>query len=374
MATTSLPESKQSSIRMATTSPPESKQNGKRSPVIFILPIIVLALAGWGLKTWLYNRTHVNTDNAQVDGSIVPVLAKVGGFVKSVSVVENQQIKAGDPVVQIDDAEYVARLAQADADLAAAVAIAGGRGTGPIGQATAQIDGAISQREMVAAQVQAAQAAQTKAAADLGRMRELFGKRIVSKQQLDGAQATSDEADANLVAVQRQQGTAGTQIENANANARLAVARLASARAARDNAALQLTYTKIVAPLAGTVSRKQVEIGQLVQPGQPLLTIVADTGVWVTSNFKETQLADLRVGQHADIDVDSYPGCTAKGIVQSVSAATGAKFALLPPDNSTGNFTKVVQRVPVRIQVTSGCGADRPLRPGMSVTVHVATR
>jgi membrane fusion protein, multidrug efflux system len=359
---------------MAPTSPPEAKQNGKRSPVVFILPIIVLALAGWGLKTWLYNRTHVNTDNSQVDGSIVPVLAKVGGFVKSVSVVENQQVKPGDPLVLIDDAEYVARAAQADADLAAAVAIAGGKGGGPIGQANAQIDGAISQREMVAAQVQAAKAAQTKAAADLGRMRELFAKRIVSKQQLDGAQATSDEADANLVAAQRQQGTAGTQIENANANARLAVARLASAKAARDNAALQLSYAKIVAPLAGTVSRKQVEIGQLVQPGQPLLTIVADTGVWITANFKETQLADLRVGQHADIDVDSYPGCTAGGIVQSVSAATGAKFALLPPDNSTGNFTKVVQRVPVRIQVTSGCGTNRPLRPGMSVTVHVSTR
>jgi membrane fusion protein, multidrug efflux system len=374
MATTSPPESKQSSIVMATTSPPETRQNGKRSPVVFILPIIVLALAAWGLKTWLYNRTHVNTDNAQVDGSIVPVLAKVGGFVKSVSVVENQQARPGDSLVQIDDAEYVARLAQADADLAAAVAIAGSKAGGPIGQANAQIDGAISQREMVTAQVQAAKAAQTKAAADLGRMRELFAKRIVSKQQLDGAQASSDEADANLVAVQRQQGTAGTQIENANANARLAVARLASARAARDNAALQLSYTKIGAPLAGTVSRKQVEIGQLVQPGQPLLTIVADTGVWVTANFKETQLADLRVGQHADIDVDSYPGCTAKGIVQSVSAATGAKFALLPPDNSPDNFTKVVQRVPVRVQVTSGCGTDRPLRPGMSVTVHVATR
>lgn len=359
---------------MAPNKAPDSKPNPKRSPAAFVLAAIALALAAWGAKTWLYNRTHVNTDNAQVDGSIIPVLAKVGGFVKSVVVVENQRVKSGDLLVQLEDAEYVARLAQAEAERAAALAIAGSKGSGPRGQADAQIVGAMSQGEVVVAQVQAATAAQTKAAADLARMRELFAKRIVSKQQLDASQATSDESDANLAAVQRQRGSAAAQVENARANARLAGARLASAEAARENAALQLSYSKIVAPLGGMVSRKQVENGQLVQPGQPLLTIVADTGVWISANFKETQLADLRVGQTADIDVDSYPACTAIGTVQSLSAATGAKFALLPPDNSTGNFTKVVQRVPVRIQITSACGADHPLRPGMSVTVHVSTR
>jgi membrane fusion protein (multidrug efflux system) len=122
------------------------------------------------------------------------------------------------------------------------------------------------------------------------------------------------------------------------------------------------------------VSRKQVEVGQLVQAGQPLLTLVsADTTVWITANFKETQLSTLKLGQRAVIEVDSYPGCEVEGTVQSVSAATGARFALLPPDNSTGNFTKVVQRVPVRILVTKGCGAERPLRAGMSVSVHVVT-
>jgi membrane fusion protein (multidrug efflux system) len=149
---------------------------------------------------------------------------------------------------------------------------------------------------------------------------------------------------------------------------------LEGAQAARDNAALQLSYTRVVAPTPGIVSRKQVEPGQLVQVGQPVLTVVSDTGVFVTANLKETQLGDIRVGQRAEIDVDAYGGATATGCVESLSAATGSKFALLPPDNATGNFTKVVQRVPVRIHVKEGLGNDRPLRPGMSVTVHVDTK
>jgi membrane fusion protein (multidrug efflux system) len=147
-----------------------------------------------------------------------------------------------------------------------------------------------------------------------------------------------------------------------------------AARASRENAALQLQYTKVMAPEGGVVSRKSVEVGQLVQAGQPLMAIVADTGVWVTANFKETQLADMRVGQPVEIDVDAYGGCHAEGRVQSISSATGAKFALLPPDNATGNFTKVVQRIPVRIAVTRACGPTRPLRPGMSVTASVRTK
>jgi membrane fusion protein (multidrug efflux system) len=155
---------------------------------------------------------------------------------------------------------------------------------------------------------------------------------------------------------------------------RLASARLEGARAARDNAQLQLSYTKITAPASGIMSRKQVEPGQLVQVGQPLFTIVTDTGVFITANLKETQLADLRVGQPVEVEVDAYGGATVVGCVESLSAATGSKFALLPPDNATGNFTKVVQRVPVRIRVKQGLGLDRPLRPGMSVTVHIDTK
>jgi membrane fusion protein (multidrug efflux system) len=205
-------------------------------------------------------------------------------------------------------------------------------------------------------------------------MEDLAGKLVVSKMQLDAARAAAASAAADVVALERQQSAAGGGVASAEAGVRLATARLQAAQAARDNAALQLQYTNVAAPASGIVSRKQVEPGQLVQAGQPLYTIVADTGVFVTANFKETQLGDLRVGQPAEIEVDAYHGATATGCVESVSAATGSKFALLPPDNATGNFTKVVQRVPVRIKVKQGLGADRQLRPGMSVTVHVDTK
>ena len=204
-------------------------------------------------------------------------------------------------------------------------------------------------------------------------MRELAAKQIVSSQQLDAAVAASDAANANLQALERSAGAAGATVASAEAGVKLAQARLAGAEAAVSNAKLQLEYTRVSAPASGTVSKKQVEVGQLVQAGQPLMTIVSDTGTYITANFKETQLGDIRVGEPVDIEVDAY-GCTAKGKVESVSAATGAKFALLPPDNATGNFTKVVQRIPVRIAVVKTCSASQPLRPGMSVNVHVATK
>ncbi|MFL5575108.1 MAG: efflux RND transporter periplasmic adaptor subunit, partial [Gemmatimonadaceae bacterium] len=223
-------------------------------------------------------------------------------------------------------------------------------------------------------QVAAAEANATRAQADLARVRELAAKEIISRQALDAAQAAATAAAAQVTAARRQASAAGAGVENAQAGVRLATARLAAAQAARDNAALQLDYTTIKAPATGRLSRKQVEVGQLVQPGQALFSVVPDTGVWVKANYKETQLADIRVGQPVEVEVDAYGGCKAEGKVTSLSAATGATFALLPPDNATGNFTKVVQRVPVRIDVTRGCGPDQPLRPGMSVTASVKTK
>jgi membrane fusion protein (multidrug efflux system) len=346
--------------------------NGKRSPVLPILIVVALIGIGWATKAILYNRGHVTTDNAQVDGSIVPVLAKVGGFVRVLTVDENDHVKLGQLLVQIDTAEYAVRLAQAQAELAAAAYVAGGRGVD--GQAEAQIRSATSQGQVIQAQIESAKAAQAKAVADLARYKELAAKQVVSRQQLDAAQTAFDQANANLAAVQRQATGAAAVLSNAEIGGKFAQARYAAAKATRDNAALQLSYTRVISPVAGIVSRKQIDVGQLVQAGQPLLTLVSDSAVWVTANFKETQLADMRVGQPVAIEVDSYPGCSAEGRVESFSAATGAKFALLPPDNSTGNFTKVVQRIPVRIQLTKGCGPERPLRPGMSVTAHVATK
>ncbi len=353
-----------------TGSEPEESSSKKK----FVLPIVgvlILAALFWAFNYLSYSRAHQSTDNAQVDGHIVPVIAKVGGYVKSVNAIENQEVKSGDLLVQLDDADYRLRLAQANADYLGAEAVSGGGGQS--GQAEAQVLTASGQRAALDAQVVAARVNARKAEADLARARELAAKQIISRQQLDAAQAVASAAAANLIAAERQASAATAGIATAQAGVRLASAKSQSARAMRDNAQLQLDYTHITAPASGVVAKKQVEIGQLIAAGQPLMNIVADTGVWVTANFKETQLATIRPGQNVEFDVDAY-GCSGTGMVESVSGATGAKFALLPPDNATGNFTKVVQRVPVRIKVARGCSGNRPLRPGLSVTVHVDTK
>ena len=344
----------------------------RRRIVLGVVAVAAVLGLYWIGTQWLYGRSHESTDNAQVDGHIVPVLSKVSGYVTRVTVTENDRVRADSLLVAIDEREYAVRLALTDADLAAARASSGGAGLE--GQAQAAVSNASGQRAALTSSIAAARANAVKADADLRRMRELVDKQVVSRQQLDAAQAAADAARAQVDAAQSSAGAAGASVTNAQAGVRLANARLAAAQAARDNAQLQLSYTRVTAPVTGIVSRKQVEVGQLVQAGQPMLTVVSDTGVWVTANFKETQLEDLRVGQPVDLEIDAYGGARVEGRVESVSAATGAKFALLPPDNATGNFTKVVQRVPVRIRITGALGKDRPLRPGMSVVAHVATR
>ena len=343
----------------------------KKKIIVPIVIVLGLVLGFWAFQKWNYGRSHQSTDNAQVDGHIVPVLAKVGGYVKTVNVNENDHVNAGQSLVQLDDADYRVRFQQAQADLAAAEATAGGGGFS--GQAEAQVQSATGQRAALDAQIGAARANADKADADLARARELAAKQIISRQQLDAAHATAAVAKANLIAAERQASAAGGTVNTAEAGVRVANARTLAARAAAENAQLQLDYTRITAPASGEVSRKQVEVGQLVAPGQPLLSIVADTGIWVTANFKETQLATIRPGQPVESEIDAYGGCVGYGKVASVSGATGAKFALLPPDNATGNFTKVVQRVPVRIAVTKSCPGNHPLRPGLSANVHIDT-
>ena len=344
-----------------------------RSKLPLILGLLALLGGAWTFKTVSYARTHESTDNATIDGHVLPVLAKVGGFVTAVKVGENDRVPAGATLVTIDDREYTVRLAQAEADFAAASASAGGRGNGT-GQAQAMVATASAQSAVQSANIDAARAQVVKADADLARYAELAAKNIISQQQLDAAKAQVAATRAQLVAVQRQEAAAGANVAGMQAGVRLAEARLGAARAARDNAALQLSFTNITSPTSGSVSRKLVEIGQLVNAGQTLMNIASDTGLFITANFKETQLATLRVGQVVALNVDAYDGAKIEGVVESISAATGARFTLLPPDNASGNFTKVVQRVPVRIRITKGLGAERPLRIGLSVMVHVSTK
>ena len=325
--------------------PAQPVRKRSRRTVFMIMGIVLLALLALGIRRWWFGRSHVSTDNAQVDGHIVPILPKVGGYVVEVRVDENHSVKAGDTLVVLDDRDLRARLAQTDADLAALLATVSSRTR--VGQAEAT--------------VAQAQANALKARADLARIEPLAAQNVVSQQQLDAARAAAAAADAQL----------------ASAQAALvgADARVAAARAARDQAALQLSYTRITAPSSGIVSKKSVELGQLVQPGQPLMTVVPLDDIWVTANLKETETADVTPGDSATVTVDAYKGRDFCGHVESLSPATGAKFSLLPPDNATGNYTKVVQRIPVRIRLDcSQVDAAHPLRPGMSVVATIKTK
>lgn len=345
----------------------------RRRPVATTVMVLAgVAAALWGISKWMYTRGHVSTDNAQVDGHIVPVLAKVGGYVQDVGVQENQSVARGEVVFTLDAAELEVRLAEAEADVAAAQAALGGDGV--TGQIEAEASATRARREALEARLAAARAERDRAARDLARARELADKQIASHQQLDAAQTAAEAAEAAVAAVDREVAAARAAETATGASERAARARLARAEAALTQARLNLEYARVEAPISGTISRAQVEVGQLIQPGQPLAAVVGDSAVWVTANLKETELARIRQGQRVDFEVDAYPDCTAEGAVESLSPATGAKFALLPPDNATGNFTKVVQRVPVRVAVVRGCGDDEPLRPGMSVVAHIEVR
>src|SRR5574337_347314 len=336
-----------------------------------VIGAVALVVAGWGVKTYLHSRHYVTTDNAEVDGHLTPIAPKVQAFVSRVLVDDNRRVRAGDTLVVLDNRDLQVKLEQATAELASARAAAGGR---VAGQAEAQYESSRAAAAGAGAAVAAAQAEWQKAAADLGRYRGLAASKVISAQQLDAAEAAAAAAQANLEAAQRQAAAATSNVAASAAAIRSADARLAYALQAVDNAKLQLSYTVIAAPLDGVVARRSVEPGALVQVGQTLMTVVPLRDVWVTANLKETQLENVRPGQPVTFSVDAYPGTTFTGRVEGIAPATGARFALLPPDNATGNFTKVVQRVPVRIAVDSPDTPAHPLRPGMSVEVSIKVR
>lgn len=355
---------------------PTSEQSAARrwgKPVKILAGVTALAVAGaYGGKRYVYGASHVTTDNAQVEAHITAVSAKVQAFVGVMLVDNDQHVRAGDTLVLLDDRDLRARLRQAEADLANAEAAAGS--ASHAGQARAQLASSQAQAASAQAAVVAAEAAFTKASVDLERFKGLATRQIVSAQQLDAAQAAYDGTKATLAASRETARAAGSQVTAYDAAALGANARLLAARAAVDQVRLQLSYSVITAPVDGVIAKRSTEPGSLVQVGQQLLSVVPND-MWVTANLKETELADIRVGQPVEFTIDTY-GDEHKfaGRVESVSAATGARFALLPPDNATGNYTKVVQRVPVRIAVTGGVDTAHPLRPGMSAEVAVEVK
>ncbi len=386
--------------------------------------VVVLAVAG----AWWYLSGHESTDDAQVDGHIVPIAARVGGTVADVKVDDNQVVEAGAVLVDIDQRDYRTALERAGADYAdAQAALAAARAGVPITSTTTasqmssaganveratagadaaarDVDGARARLASMQARLREAQANATRAARDLERMKQLIAKDEVSQQQYDAAVAAADAAKAAVESAQasvnevtqavsvsesrraqalnaltqaqaelRTARTGPEQVTVIKARAESAAARVLQAKAALEQANLNLAYATVKAPVAGRVSKKSVEPGQVIQPGQPLMAIVPLEDIWITANFKETQLKDMRPGQRATVSVDAY-GRTYQGHVDSISAATGARFSLLPPENATGNYVKVVQRIPVKIVLDKGQDPEHLLRPGMSVVPTVHTR
>lgn len=398
--------------------------NGRRRWIV-IGAIAAVVIAG-GLFVWRSLAPSEDTDDAQVSGHVSPVASRVGGTVTAIKVTDNQAVKAGDVLVELDTSDYQLAVTKAEADLAVAEANARAARTHvPITSSSARSDQRVADvasgnadagllaadREVAAAQakiasaearLQETRARATRATQDLARLAPLAAKDEIPRQQLDLATADKQGADASVasaiaavseaeanfevararrvqaegvVAQARSQAnaaaTAPQQIALTEAQASGADAQVLLARAAVEQARLNLERAIVRAPADGVVSRRSVEVGQVVQPGQPLMAVTSLHDVWVTANFKETQLASMVTGQRAEVEVDAFGGRRYPGHVESIAAATGATFSLLPPDNATGNFVKVVQRVPVKIVLDNQSDASAVLRPGMSVTATV---
>jgi membrane fusion protein (multidrug efflux system) len=338
----------------------------KRNPLVFIILAIVLIAGGiYGWNRLQYARAHESTDDASVEGDVYPIIPRVAGPVTKVYVDDNQVVKKGDTLVTIDKADYVQRVNAMQAALVAAqaqvVAARAGVGTAQANVRTAQTTIGVSA------------ANRTRLQQDLARSIKLRKDDIIPQSDYDAVQA-------NLKATSAQQSTAQDQVTVARQQVVAAQQQIAVAQAVvkqrqsdLDNAQLQLSYTTLVAPANGIVSKKSVQPGQVVGPGQQLIGLVSSGKTWVIANFKETQLEDMKVGQKAKLEVDAYPSEEFEGHIESLSAATGARFALLPPDNASGNFVKVTQRVPVKI-VLDKEDAQHPLRAGMSVNAIVAVK
>jgi membrane fusion protein (multidrug efflux system) len=376
-----------------------------------------------------YYHDRVSTDDAQVDGHVVPIASKVYGTVAEVLIHDNEPVKQGQVMVRIDPRDYQARVDQARAALELAQARARGAGVGvPLTQETTDSTTAGARAQLAAAQanydkakftherdstaeldyaranVAARQANNDRAQADLVRAKPLMDKGEISQQQYDAYRATARMADSevraaneklssarqgaeiarqSMLAAKAQVDQAQAAVEQAIANRKQvtihqadqasAQAAVATAQADLEAAELQLSYATIVAPSDGVVTRKSVEAGQIIQPGQGLFTLIPLNDVWVTANFKETQLAKVRPGQKAEIDVDMY-GRTVTGHVDSIAGATGARLSLLPPENATGNYVKVVQRIPVKILLNPSSSDKSILRPGMNVEATIITK
>jgi membrane fusion protein (multidrug efflux system) len=341
-------------------------KKGKKLIFPIILALVLVGALIFSAKEYFYFQSHEETDNAQIDADISPVVARVGGYVKEIRFTDNQFVKAGDTLVVLDDRDYQVKLQQVQAALSAT--------RQAVDVSETQVSEAQTGIATAQANVAAAKVKVWKANEDFNRFQNLYNDHAITKAQFDDAKADKDAAEAALNVAQTQIPVQSRRVSTNRSQVGAAASVISSRQADIDFAKLQLSYTVIVAPASGIVSKRNIQLGQLVQGGQTLFAIVNDKGIYVTANFKETQLEHLKIGEKVDIIPDAYSEKTIQGAVESFSGATGAKFSLLPPDNATGNFVKVVQRVPVRIKLETDTATLNLLRAGMSVKVVVHTK
>lgn len=354
----------------ATSPPAEAPAKKKRSARSFLLPIIALGLLGagawYGYDYWTDGRFMISTDDAYVQADMAFISPKISGYVDQVKVTENQQVKAGDPLLVVDNGDYKIAVAQAEAQIATL--------SKTLDRIDAQTEAARASLEQAQAQKTADQAAAANAARVQARAAQLLKTHVGTQAQLDDAQTAVEQADAALVGADAQIAAAEANIGVLQAQRAETASTLASLQLARDKAARDLSFTVLRAPYDGVVGNRSVEQGDLISPGQKLAVIVPMDKLYIVANFKETQLARLVPGEKVRISVDAIDGQDFEGTVSSLAPASGAVFSLLPPENATGNFTKVVQRVPVRIDVPADVLKTGKLRAGLSVVVAVDSR
>ncbi len=358
----------------ASTETPAPKKN-KIFPIV--LSILVIVGGTFGMIKYIHGQHHEDTDDAQIDGNISPVIPRISGYVTDIRVKDNQKVKMGDTLLILDNRTELIQVQQAEAALAAAennLNVAQANTTA----SKATIESYQANISTVDAQIEAAKITLRRATQDFERYSNLIKDNSITQQQYEQAEAAKQTAERQLnvlndqkIAASRQTNAASSQSTATGQMIGVANATIQQRKADLENAKLNLSYTVILAPNDGQVSKVNVQLGQLLQVGQSLFSVISDNDPWVVANFKETQLAKIRTGQKVIVHIDAYPGHEFEAKVTSLSPATGARFALLPPDNASGNFVKTVQRLPIKIEFTGHDQFIKELKPGMNVDVDV---
>ncbi|RFM26340.1 HlyD family secretion protein [Deminuibacter soli] len=336
----------------------------KKSPVrLAVIAVLVIAGGFYGFKKISFALAHESTDNAQVETQLTPVLPRVSGYVKTIAVNDYDSVKAGQLLVELDTDELQTQLLQMEADVKASEA--------DIANAKASLNSTMVSLGVNHGDIDLNKVKAQQALEDYNRNKNLFADQAITKKQLDDSRFAYEKAQQEVSNSQTGLGSAESRISVIKASITKAEAALDAKKATIEQQKLKISYSKIYAPAAGKIGKRNITAGQFVQAGTPLFSIVNDTTYWVVANFKETQIKKFHEGMEVDMELDAYPGQPIAGTITSLSEATGARFSLLPPDNASGNFVKVTQRVPVKIAIKDIEQYRRILRAGLSVDVNV---